>query len=247
MSGSGLKKTRSWRVIMKRELSSYFTSPVAYIVGALFLLFSGFWFFSSFFLVGRADLRDFFQTLPILFSFFIPAMTMRVISEEKRSGTMESLVTLPVTTADIVAGKYLASFVSAVVLLAPTLSYVLVCVIFAESGIDAGPIIGGYAGAVLLAAAFCAIGVFASSVTRNQIVSFFLALGICIVLTFITSFAIFIPGGFAVRFATFISSTSHFSQISRGIIDSRDVLYFLSLTAVFILLTVRVITNAKKG
>lgn len=246
MSDTQKSKVRPWAVIMKREMSSYFSSPVAYIVWALFLLFSGFLFFSTFFLVNRASLRDFFEALPVLFSFFIPAMTMRVFSEEKRLGTMESLVTLPVTTADIVTGKYLASFLCSVILLAPTLFYVIAAVIFAAAGVDAGPIVGGYAGAIFLAAAFCAIGVFASSVTRNQIVAFFLAFAICIVLTFITSFSIFMPG-FIVDFATFISSTSHFNQISRGIIDSRDILYFLSLTAVFILLTVRVLTNAKKG
>lgn len=115
-----MKKNKSWIVIMKRELCSYFTSPVAYIVGALFLLFSGFLFFSTFFLVNRPELRNFFELLPILFSFFIPAMTMRIFSEEKKSGTMETLVTLPVTNFDIVAGKYLATFVSSIALLIPT-------------------------------------------------------------------------------------------------------------------------------
>ena len=139
-----MKKNKSWAVIMKRELCSYFTSPVAYIVGALFLLFSGFLFFSTFFLVNRPELRNFFELLPILFSFFIPAMTMRIFSEEKKSGTMETLVTLPVTNFDIVAGKYLASFVSSIALLVPTFFYVAACAVFASSRIDFGPVVGGY-------------------------------------------------------------------------------------------------------
>ena len=98
------KNQKPWKTIMKRELTAYFTSPVAYIAGALFLVFSGLLFFSTFFLANRAELRSFFEYLPILFSFFIPALTMRVFSEEQKSGTMETLVTLPVTVRDIVVG-----------------------------------------------------------------------------------------------------------------------------------------------
>lgn len=239
-------KAKPWCVIMKREISAYFQSPVAYIVGALFLLASGIMFFSTFFIIGRADMREFFSLLPVLFTFFIPAMTMRMFSEEKRSGTMETLVTLPVTTRDIVAGKYLASLVSAAVMLAPTLFYAATCAAFGVAGADPGPMVGGYVGALLLAAAFCAIGLFASSVTPNQIVSFFLAAGVCAVLTFVSYFAVLLPGA-AARVAAFISSTSHFEQIARGVIDSRDIIYFLSLAAVFLLLTARSVERAKRG
>lgn len=241
-----MKKNKSWAVIMKRELCSYFASPVAYIVGALFLLFSGFMFFSTFFLVNRPELRNFFELLPVLFSFFIPAMTMRIFSEEKKSGTMETLVTLPVTNFDIVAGKYLASFISSIALLVPTFFYVAACAVFASSRIDFGPVAGGYLGAALLASAFCAVGIFSSAVTKNQIIAFFLAFAICIFLTMITVFSVLLPGIF-VGLASFISSTSHFMSISRGIIDSRDILYFVSLTAVFVSLTVCVISNQRKG
>lgn len=246
MTNKKNKNTCSWPVIMKRELKAYFTSPVAYIVGALFLGFSGFMFFTPFFLMRRAELRGFFELLPILFSFFIPALTMRTFSEEHKSGTIETLVTLPVKTSDIVVGKYMASLVSSVSLLVPTIFYVITCCAFASSGVDAGPMIGGYVGAVLLAAAFTAIGVFCSAVTKNQIVAFFLALAVCIVLTFISMFAIFLPGA-AVPFASFISSSGHFRSIARGIIDSRDIIYFVSVTAVFVVLTVNVLNNARKG
>ena len=158
MSDAKIKKTMPWAVIMKRELSAYFTSPVAYIVGAMFLLLSGIFYFMTFFLMNRAELRGFFELLPIFFSFLIPALTMRVFSEEQKSGTIETLVTLPVKTSDIVAGKYLAVLVCTIAMMAPTLFYVITCICFAASGIDAGPLIGGYFGAVLLAAAMCGQG-----------------------------------------------------------------------------------------
>lgn len=235
---------RTWAVIMKRELAAYFTSPIAYIVTALFLIFSGLVFFSTFFIVKRAELRNFFEMLPIFLSFFIPALTMRVFSDEKRTGTMETLVTLPVKVTDIVAGKYLASFVSGISLLVPTLFYAVTCAVFGSP--DAGPVIGGYLGAVFLIAAFSAIGVFASSVTKNQIIAFFLAFALCIALTMISSFSIFLPGP-VVKLVSFISASGHFLSVSRGIVDSRDVLYFVSLTALFIAMTVRTIRNERKN
>ena len=125
-----MKTKKPWAVIMKRELASYFSSPVAYIVCGLFLIFSGILFFSTFFIAGKAELRGFFGMLPLLFSLFIPALTMRVFSEELRSGTIETLLTLPVSPAQVVAGKYLASLVASLVLLVPTLSYVLACCVF---------------------------------------------------------------------------------------------------------------------
>lgn len=243
---SGKKNVKVWTVIMKRELSAYYTSPVAYIVGALFLLFSGYLFFTTFFFAKRAELRGFFELLPILFSFFIPALTMRVFSEERKSGTIETLVTLPVRTCDIVVGKYVASLITSVSVLVPTLFYLVTCLVFAATGIDAGPVFGGYFGAVLLAAAFSAIGIFCSAITKNQIVAFMLSLAVCLFLTFVSMFAVFLPGA-AIPFASFISSTGHFQSIARGIIDSRDVLYFVSVASVFVVLTVNVLNNERKG
>src|SRR5574344_301032 len=171
VKAAGVKVQKTWVVIMKRELVSYFTSPIAYIVCGLFLIFSGCFFFATFFLAKRAELRNFFELLPMTFSFFIPALTMRVFSEEKRSGSIETLITLPVTSIDVVTGKYIASFISSAVLLVPTLFYVVACVIFGKP--DMGPIIGGYLGAILLAASYSAIGLFASSATKSQIIAFF--------------------------------------------------------------------------
>ncbi|MCR5764030.1 MAG: ABC transporter permease subunit [Treponema sp.] len=239
-----MKTNRAWKVILKRELCSYFSSPVAYFVICLFLLASGLLVFSTFFISGRAELRNFFVLLPIVFSFFIPALTMRVFSEEKRSGSYETLLTLPVSVKDIVMGKYLAVFILSVAMLVPTILYVLTCCAFGNP--DAGPIIGGYIGAVLLAAAFCSIGIFASAVTKNQIVAFFLAFSICIVLAFLDNFSILLPA-VIVPFVKFISSASHFESIARGVIDTRDVIYFISMALGFSVMTIYVLDNAKKG
>ena len=229
------KKSNPSIIIFKREIRAYFTSPIAYIVTGLFLLASGFLFFNTFFLNNRAELRQFFGLLPIVLSFFIPALTMRLLAEEKRSGSYETLLTLPVTEVEIVLGKYLASFVAGAVMLVPTLFYAVTCYIFGKP--DAGPMIGGYLGALFLIASFSAIGLFASSLTKNQIIAFFIAFAICIVITLISSFLIFMPAS-VVTFFNFFSAASHFESISRGIIDLRDLVYFASLTALFVVLTV---------
>ncbi|MDY6397035.1 MAG: ABC-2 transporter permease [Treponema sp.] len=230
-----MKQNCSSIVIFKREIKAYFTSPIAYIVTGLFLLASGFLFFNTFFLNNRAELRQFFGLLPIVLSFFIPALTMRLLAEEKRSGSYETLLTLPVTEVEIVLGKYFAAFVAGATMLLPTLFYAITCFIFGKP--DAGPMIGGYLGALFLIASFSAIGLFASSLTKNQIIAFFIAFAICIVITLISSFLIFMPAS-VVTFFNFFSAESHFESISRGIIDLRDLVYFISLTALFFVLTV---------
>ena len=235
--------TGLWRTVMGRELRSYFTSPVAYIVTGLFLAFTGFLFFSTFFLENRAELRGFFSILPMMFGFFIPALTMRLFSEEKKSGSLETLMTLPVTSLDVVLGKYLAALISSLVMLVPTLFYVIACNIFGHP--DAGPIWGGYIGAVFLASSYTAIGLFSSSITKNQILAFFIALAICMFLTFVGSFVVLLPP-FIANLFTFISAASHFDSVARGIIDSRDLIYFVSVTALFVALTVRCLNGSRR-
>lgn len=236
MSNTTNKKPSPAIVIMKRELATYFTNPISYIVTGLFLIITGVMFFTTFFLQNRANMRNFFSLLPILFSFFIPALTMRLYSEEKKSGSIETLMTLPVTELQVVTGKFLAAFISSAIMLAPTLLYLVSILFFGKP--DIGPIIGGYIGAIFLCAAFSAIGVFASSVTKNQLTAFFVAFMICIVLTMIDAFLIFLPAPI-VSLLQFISANEHFTSISRGIIDTRDLIYFISLTALFFCLTVK--------
>ena len=246
MSQANIEKSAKTKspaiIIMKRELKSYFTSPVAYIVTALFLIITGILFYSTFFLYDRAELRRYFSLLPVLLSFFIPALTMRIFAEERRVGSLETLMTLPVTELDVVTGKYLASFLSTLIMLAPTLLYILPAVIFGSP--DFGPIVGGYVGAVFLCASFTAIGIFATSVTKNQIVAFFTGFIICIALTLIDSFLIFLPSP-VVSLLSYLSASGHFTSISRGILDTRDLIYFVSLTALFFACTVKVQKNSK--
>ena len=230
-------------IIMKRELKSYVTAPVAYIVTALFLIIAGILFYSTFFLYDRAELRQYFSSLPVLLAFFIPALTMRIFAEERRVGSIETLMTLPVTEVDVVTGKYLASFLSTLIMIAPTLLYILPAVIFGSP--DFGPIIGGYVGTIFLCASFTAIGIFATSVTKNQIIAFFTGFIICIVLTMIDSFLIFLPSPI-VSLLSYLSASGHFTSISRGILDTRDVIYFVSLTALFFAGTVKLQQQAKK-
>ena len=230
-------------IIMKRELGSYFSGPIAYIVICLFLGIAGFAFFSTFFLQNRAELRSFFSLLPILLSFFVPALTMRVFAEEKRVGSIETLMTLPVTETNVVAGKFLAVFIETLVMIAPTLFYVVAAEIFGEP--DYGPIVGGYIGAIFLCACFVAIGLFASSATKNQIIAFFVGFVICIVLTLIDSFLVLLPASI-VSTLSFLSANVHFSSIAKGIIDTRDLLYFISLGALFFVFTVKIQQQAKK-
>lgn len=244
MNNSKSSKSKNLAIIItKRELKSYFTSPIAYIVTGLFLIISGVLFFSTFFLQGRADLRQFFGNLPLLLSFFIPALTMRIFAEEKRVGSIETLMTLPVTEIDVVLGKTLASFFGTLIMIAPTLFYVLTAEIFGSP--DYGPIIGGYIGSIFLCACFTSIGIFATSITKNQIIAFFTGFIICIVLTLIDSFLIFLPTSI-VKFLNYISANAHFNSISRGIIDTRDLLYFISTTAIFFVITIKIQQNSKK-
>lgn len=229
-------------VIFKREFAAYFASPIAYIVTGLFLILAGTMFFTAFYLQNRASMRNLFQMLPLILSFFIPALTMRVYAEEKRVGSIETLYTLPVTEFDVAAGKFLATFVASAIMIAPTLLYLFGMLPFGAP--DAGPVAGGYIGALFLCAAFSAIGIFASSITKNQIISFFTAFIICISLTMVSDFLIFLPAPI-VGFLQFLSANEHFTSISRGIIDSRDIIYFVSLTALFFSLTV--ITQEKEA
>ncbi len=222
------------KTIAIKEFKDYFISPIAYIVIALFLIVSGWFFFSTFFIYGRADLRDFFSMLPMTFAFFIPAITMRLFSEEKNVGSYEVLLTMPVSFTQIAMGKFLAATGFTAAMLLPTLSYPLF--IAAIGQVDPGPVLGGYIGAVLLAGAYCAIGIFASALTRNQIISFIIGCALCFTLTILDRMLFFIPEKL-IPAIQYIGANSHFMNISKGIIDSRDILYFASVVFIFIFST----------
>ncbi len=212
--------------VFGKEFKGYFVSPVAYIVIAIFLLVTGWFFFSTFFLFNQADLRNFFSLLPFMFSFVIPAVTMRLFSEEMKLGSYEVLMTLPVTLGQVVMGKFLAAVAVVVAMLIPTISYPLTVGLLGE--LDWGPVAGGYLGAVLLGAAFSAVGLFASSLTRNQIVAFIVGMAICFSLALLDRMLFFMPGQI-LSVVGYLGVENHFRNITKGILDSRDVLYFLSV------------------
>ena len=212
--------------ISKKEFAAYFISPIAYIVISVFLLVTGWFFFMTFFLQNQANLRDFFALLPITFSFVIPAITMRLFAEELNVGSYEVLLTMPVTFRDVILGKFLAAVVLVAAMLVPTFAYPITVSFLGQ--LDWGPVAGGYIGAILLGAAFSAIGLFASSITRNQIIAFIIAMGICFMLTLIDKMLFFLPQSM-LAVMEYLGADFHFDNISKGIIDSRDILYFLSL------------------
>jgi ABC-2 type transport system permease protein len=227
---------RTTLVIWRREFTAYFNSPVAYFVITVFLALVGIMFFIPFFAQDRVSMREFFGLVPFLFVFFAPAITMRLIAEERRSGTLEMLITLPVRDAEVVLGKFLAALTLLAVALALTLPYAFTIARFGD--LDFGPVIGGYVGLLLLGAAFLSVGLAASAFTENQIVAFVLALFASMLLLMLDRFSVFLPGGLAGVFG-YLSFSEHFRNAARGVLDSRDVVFFLSFTLLGLFLAFR--------
>ncbi len=228
--------------LTKKELKVYFNSSIAYIFIIVFLAKVGWLFFRGFFLLGQISQRAFFEFLPWVFLFLIPAVTMRLWSEEKKMGTIETLMTLPVTETQTVIGKFLASFFF--LLLTLLLSSVLTLILAYLGEPDFGVIFASYLGALFMGSAYLAIGLWVSSFTENQIIAFIVAVAI--------SFAMFILGESIVTMALpqwivptlqYLGLGTHFSSITRGVIDSRDVIYYLSVIGFFLYLNV---LNIKK-
>jgi ABC-2 type transport system permease protein len=213
-------------LIFKKEFRDYFVSPIAYIVIAIFLAVTGWLFFSSFFLFDQANMRRFFNLLPFLFALVVPIITMRLFAEELNVGSWELLYTLPVSFRDIIVGKFMAAVAFVTALLIPTLAYAIF--ISAVGDLDWGVVIGGYIGAVFLGGAYVAIGLFASALTRNQIIACIVAMVICVALAIIDQMLFFFPQSI-LNVVAYISADAHFNNIAKGILDSRDLLYFLSV------------------
>ena len=230
-------------IIFRKEIGGFFNSPVAYITLVVFLLISGWFFSSSFFLINESDLRGLFNIIPTIYLFFIPAVTMGLIAREKSAGTMELLVTLPLEDWEIVAGKYLA----AVALVAVGLLYTLlhfITLTFVGTNIDVGAIFTGYLGLLLVGGVYAAAGIFCSAVTGNQITAFILGFLIVFVFFMMDKVLFFVPG-FLAGTMQYISVGYHLSNISRGVIDSRNLVYFITVIAVFLILAVRVLEIRK--
>lgn len=216
--------------IFKKEFKSYFFSPIAYIVISFFLIIIGWLFFSTFFLDRQANMTRFFSLLPIAFAFVVPAVTMRLFSEEINIGSYEILLTMPVTFRDIIVGKFLAAVGFIGVMLIPTLFYALSITFLGK--LDWGPVIGGYLGAILLGATFSSIGLLASSITRNQVVAFIIGMAVCLSLTLLIDFMLFFLPNFLVGIFQYLSANYHFKNIAKGVIDLRDIMYFVSVSFV---------------
>ena len=228
--------------ITKRELRTYFNSPVAYIVVMVFMLLAGYFFWQTIFIEKQAEMRGYFGLTPMFFTFIIPAITMRLIAEEKGSGTLELLITMPVRDWEVVLGKFLAAMGLLAVLLGLTLVYAFT--LSSIGPMDKGPAYGGYFGLLLMGGAYVAIGVMASALTRNQIVAFILAFAICFTLYLFGRIVQIVPPALA-PIVAFLSVDSHFEAISRGVIDTRDVLYYLSIIVVSLVVATAALDSRK--
>lgn len=232
----------TWTFTIK-ELRSFFNSAVAYVILTLFLFITGWFFASNLFLANQADLRDIFGAIvPMILLFFVPAITMRMIAEEKKSGTIELLVTLPVRDVEIVLGKYLAALILLGSALALTFAYPLTISLLGSP--DHGALVGGYLGLFLMGAAYLAIGLFTSGLTPNQIVAFITGFVIIFVLFMLDKVIVVFPATIA-SILEYISVGYHLENLARGVIDSRDVLYYLSLIGLFLFLAVRSLESRK--
>lgn len=229
-------------VLARKELKSYFDSPVAYVVITLFLLIAGWQFTSTLFLANQADLRQFFQIVRFILLFFIPAVSMRLLSEEKRGGTIELLLTMPLKDWQLVLGKFLSAYTLIIItLLLSLIHYVTIASI---GDPDLGATFGGYLGLVLIVGVYLAIGIFTSSLTQNQIIAFILAFVIIFVFFIIDKIIFFMPG-FIASILEYLSIDYHFNNLARGVIDSRDIIYYLSVIFFFLFLTTQTIESRK--
>lgn len=227
-------------IIAKREFKAYFLSPIAYVYLITFLVVVNWIFFRSFFLIGQTDLRPLFGMMPWIFLFFAPAVAMGKWAEERKLGTAELLLTLPVKDYQVVIAKFLAGLAliaCAVLLVLPTAVTVSMV-----GNLDWGPVIGGMVGAVLLGGAYLAIGLFFSAFTENQIIAFILGLVGCFVLFIVGSHLITGgAGGITAHILQYVALGGHFDSIARGVIDSRDVIYYLSVMVFFLYLNLKVV------
>jgi len=227
--------------IFKKEIRSFLSSLIAYIVIAVFLIATSLfmWILPDYnlFDMGYANLDTLFSMAPWLFLFLVPAITMRSFSEEKRSGTIEILTTKPVSDIQIIMGKYLAGVMLVLFSLIPTLLYYLTIYKLGSpaGNIDTGAVVGSYIGLFFLASSFVAVGIFSSTISANQIVAFILAMFLCYCFyNLFDMIADFKLMGSLDSIVSGLGINSHYQSISRGVIDSRDILYFISFNTAFI-------------
>ena len=232
------------KAIILREIKSFFGSPIGYLVIAIFLIINGLflWVFEGDYNIlnsGFADLSPFFTLAPWILLFLIPAVTMRSFSDEKKQGTLELLLTKPLSIWEIVSGKFFGAMLLIVLAIIPTLIYVYVISSLGapEGNIDMGSTIGSYFGLLFLIAAYSAIGIFTSTLSENQIVAFILSVFICFIFYFgFEGLAAIVPS-LSMPISA-LGMQNHFKSMGRGVLDTRDLIYFISIAVLFLSLTV---------
>jgi ABC-2 type transport system permease protein len=225
-----------------RQFRSYFNGPVAYIVISIVMLALGFFFWKTFFLFGRASAREMFRWLSLILVFALPALTMGLLAEEKRTGTIELLITMPVTEAQVILGKFLGVLGLYAVLLVLTLPYPIS--VSPLGDLDWGPVWGGYLGLLLQGSAVLAIGLMASSWTANQLIALFVALTLSVFFWVLDKFLALLPTN-AASALQWLSFDYHFQSMARGVIDLRDVLFFVSMTVFALALAFRALESRR--
>ncbi len=233
----------SIKTILSREIKSYFNSPMAYIFLVVFAVVNGYFFTNTFFLFNQSNMRSLFNIIPLVYLFFIPAVTMSLIAREKNMGTMEVIATLPISNFSFVIGKFLSALSLIVIGLIITLIHFFT-LINVGTNIDYGAAFTGYLGLVMLGGVYAAIGTFASSITDNQVIAFIIGVFIVLVFFLMDKMLVFIPISIS-GVIQYLSVEFHLSNISRGVIDSRNIIYFMSLTCFFLFMTIRVLEIRK--
>ncbi len=241
--------------IFKKEMRLYFTSPVAWVVFTIFLLIAGYFFYSIFAFFTQASLqsamnpqmgrelnvtdsvmRPLFSNISVILLLLMPLVTMRLFAEERRAGTIELLLTYPVRDGAVLAGKYLAALVLYAIMIGLTVLYPVIVVYFAR--LEWGPVLTGYLGLLLMGATFIAVGVFASSLTENQIVAAITTFGVLLIF-WILGWSADYAGGTAGRVLQFLSILEHNDSFSKGVLDTKDILYYVNFTLLALFLTLR--------
>lgn len=229
--------------IAGRQFRSYFNGPVAYIVVCVCLLLVGIFFWSPFFLMGRVTVREMFRLFSMTLAFAAPAITMGLLAEEKRSGTLELLITMPVREAEVIVGKFLGALGLLAVMLLVSIPYPISVDQFGD--LDWGPVISGYFGLFLQGGAMIAIGLAASSFTDNQLVAFFASFALCAFFVAFGWLLPLMPPGIIVNTVEWLSFDYHFESMSRGVLDTRDLVYFLSIAGFCLMLAFRALESRR--
>jgi len=233
---------RNTAVIALKEFKSYLASPMAYIVTGVFLVLTGFFFSNSPTTYFETSIKGFLQASTLLLLLLAAVLTMRLLAEERKMGTLELLLTAPVRDSEVIVGKFLGSLGTLVVMLALTFYYPILLISFGDP--DMGPIATGYLGLFLLGCASLAVGLFASSLTSNQIVAAVVAGGILFALWFVSMAASYLPEAIA-EVIGYFSLAYYFPDFMRGVIDTRGIIYYLSITALFLFLAVRSLEHSR--